>query len=556
MLTQDIDVSSGSSVLSGGNVKFTLSAYLGSILLAGSTGGAEVEVAFKNASGQPFSTTALGPLGGHVSNEGADLSLQQKIGLVPAGTMRITVTLTMSIYPYFEGYGYGAADSLSLVFNTLGTFSGSMLGHNLVLNPAAEEGLGVPPPAATPNIPGWSTYGASVAPYGGTGWIGTADPGPADRGVNVFWGYGPTSLTGPGDMYQDIDVSAAASLIDSAQVSYQVSAWLGALNSGPTPTLTYAFFDWSGKQLAATGQLGSASPAGTSLVVVSHSDTLPAGTRRVHIDVSFPSGYPLADDISFILATPSGPPVIEAGGLVSAGAVGGSTSIAAGSWIEIYGTNQGTSTVGWTAADFNNGVGPTLLGGVRVSVGGQAAFVDYVSSGQVNALLPSNTLTGPMPVSVTNSNGTSDPYYVYVNQIQPSLLAPAQFNIGGLQYVAALSSDGQTFALPAGSVFGVTSAPARPGQTVVMYGIGFGPVSDGVTAGTIATRQDSLTTPLEVMFGSTRAQITYAGLVSMSTGLYQINVVVPQIPSSNAVPITLNLGTATGSQKLYIAVQN
>ncbi len=209
----------------------------------------------------------------------------------------------------------------------------------------------------------------------------------------------------------------------------------------------------------------------------------------------------------------------------------------------------------WSGSDFTNGVGPTSLGGVTVSIGGQPAFVDYVSPGQIDALLPSNALTGVVPVTVTNSNGTSDSFYVEVIQTEPSLLAPATFNISGKQYVAAFNPDG-SFALPAGAVVGVPSTPATPGQTVVMYGVGFGPVSGWVTAGTLPTEQDSLTLPLVVTLGTSKAQLAYAGLAAGLTGLYQINVVVPQVATDNAVPITLSLGTAKGNQTLYIAVKD
>src|SRR6516165_620584 len=92
--------------------------------------------------------------------------------------------------------------------------------------------------------------GTSVAAYGGTGWIATSAPGPADRGVNLFVGGSQST------MYQELDVSPAATLIDSGKVTYEVSAWLGAGAPGGSPTVTYMFFDWSGKQLAPTANLG------------------------------------------------------------------------------------------------------------------------------------------------------------------------------------------------------------------------------------------------------------------------------------------------------------
>jgi uncharacterized protein (TIGR03437 family) len=293
---------------------------------------------------------------------------------------------------------------------------------------------------------------------------------------------------------------------------------------------------------------------GTGMGEASHADTLPSGTRLVHISMTFGPYYLIADDISFILAAPNGPPVIDPGGVVNLTAFGGGLLVGQGSWIEIYGRNLASTTASWSGSDFVNGVGPTDLQGVSVSIGGQPAYVNYVSPGQIDVLLPSSAMTGPAPITITNANGTSDPFYVQVNNTQPSLLAPSTFTISGKQYVAAFNPDG-TFALPANAVVGVASTPATPGQTIVMYGIGFGPVSDGVTAGTLPTQQDSLTLPLVVTFGSTKATLAYAGLANGLTGLYQINVVVPQLPANNAEPISLTLGNTSGSQTLYLAVQ-
>jgi len=543
-LTQTIDVSSGASIISGGNVKYTASAYLGSLRVGAENESftAQVTINFQNASGQNFSTVTLGPLAFVWSATG--MSLQQKIGLVPAGTVRIAVTLTLN-------KSLAIADNLSLVLSTLVTSPESVLGTNLVVNGDAEAGPGVAPPATTLYVPAWSTtYGASVAPYGGTGWITVSDPGPADRRVNLFWGW-----TDGTSSYQDIDVSPAASLIDSGQVTYQVSAWLGGIGSSRSPTLTYTFFDWSGMQLAVTGQLGPSSHSGTALVETSHSDTLPSGTRLVHIALSFQSGDSLADDIAFTLAAPSGPPVISPGGIISASAFGASSSIAPGTWIEIYGTDLASTTQSWSGSDFTNGVAPTILGGVSVSVGGQAAFIDYVSPSQVNALVPSDTPTGVVPVTVTNSNGASDDFWLVVNTAQPGLLAPGNFLISGKQYAVALFGDG-TYVLPEGAIAGLNSRPAQPGDEIVLYGIGFGLVTPNIPAGQLVQQANTLASAFEMSIDKTPANALYYGLASGFTGLYQFNVVVPAKPGSGAVPLTFTVDGVAGTQTLYLAVAN
>jgi uncharacterized protein (TIGR03437 family) len=537
-LTQIINVSSGASIISGGNVRFTASAYLGGTADFDYT--AQMTVAFQNASGQTFSSATVGPMRNPIPAPG--MSLQQQIGLVPSGTVLIAVTLTL------EGL-YSAADSLSLELATVGTSPSSVLGANLIVNGGAETGPSVAAPAVTLFVPGWSTAeGFSVTPYGGVGWIQTSDPGPPDRGVNLFWGG-----VGVGSMYQDIDVSPAASLVDSGQVTYQVSAWLGGL-LGSSPILTYTFFDWASNQLAPTAQLGPASHSGTALVDTSHSGALPSGTRRVRISLSLTSGDDFADDIAFTLIAPGAPPVITPGGIVSASAFGGFTAIAPGSWIEIYGSNLAPGTSNWTSAEFNNGVAPTSLGGVSVSIGGAPAFIDYVSPGQIDALVPSNAPTGAQELTVTNANGVSDGFGIIVNQTEPGLLAPFAA-IGGKQYVGALLPDG-TFALPANAVSGVASRPAIVGENLTIYGVGFGPVTPGVTAGTLVTQLNSLTTPFQFLFGSTQATVTYYGLAPSFTGLYQFDVTVPSVSANAAEPISITLGGVKGSQTLYIAVQN
>jgi uncharacterized protein (TIGR03437 family) len=546
-LTQNINVSSAASTIGGGNVKYTASAYLGSAKGSGLASPAQMSVAFENASGQTFSTITVGPLG----YDGDGMELQQQIGLVPAGTMTIVVTLSLSSgCENAAECDYGAADNLSLVLTPLGTSPSSVLGTNLIVNGNAEAGAGVPPDTTVAYVPGWATArSASVAPYGGTGWIQTTDPGPADRGVNLF--------CGPGDSYQDLDVSPAAALIDAGQVTYEVSAWLGGTSGSTSPTLTYEFFDWSGTQLAPTAQLGPSSHPGPGLIEVSHSGTLPSGTRRVHIALSFPNNLYTADDIAFTLAGPGGPPVITPGGIVSASAFGGFAAIAPGSWIEIYGNDlTASAALQWSGSNFTNGVGPTQLGDVTVSIGGKAAFIDYISPSQVNALVPSNAPVGPVEITVTNSVGASANFPIYVDQTQPGFLAPSSFMISGKQYVAALFTDGQTFALPQSAIPGVPSHPANVGDTLIIYGVGFGPVTGGFTAGTIVTAQNATTAPVQIFFNNTTVTPSYSGLAPSFTGLYQFNVVVPSVGANGAMPISFTLGGVKGTQTLYIAVGN
>ncbi len=135
-------------------------------------------------------------------------------------------------------------------------------------------------------------------------------------------------------------------------------------------------------------------------------------------------------------------PVIRTSqGVISASAYGGFSALAPGTWMEIYGTNLANVTSQtWGSADFKGNAAPTALGGTTVTIGGQPAFIDYVSPTQVNAQVPSNIAPGSQPVVVTTPGGSSAAYSIAVNATEPGLLAPAVFNLqGGTIHCSAVS---------------------------------------------------------------------------------------------------------------------
>jgi uncharacterized protein (TIGR03437 family) len=88
-----------------------------------------------------------------------------------------------------------------------------------------------------------------------------------------------------------------------------------------------------------------------------------------------------------------------------------------------------------------------------------------------------------------------------------------------------------------------------------MYGTGFGPVTPNVPVGDIPQRNTTLTSLLEVFIGGTRATVQYQGLTPGSAGVYQFNVVVPELATGgDLVPLTFTLDGVNGSQTLYTAV--
>jgi uncharacterized protein (TIGR03437 family) len=249
-------------------------------------------------------------------------------------------------------------------------------------------------------------------------------------------------------------------------------------------------------------------------------------------------------------------PGITPSGVITAGNYGAFPAIAPGTWVEIYGVNLATTlSQTWAGTDFNGNQAPTALGGTTVTIGGKAAFIDFVSPGQVNVQMPSGVAAGPQPVLVTTAGGSSAPYTVTVNTNEPGLLAPPAFVLKGTQNVVALFSNTLTYVLPV-NVSGAVTARARPGDSLTLYGIGFGQVTPEISAGQVVQQQNALQNTLRVTIGGVQANVTYAGFAPGYVGLYQFNVTVPGVPASDATPVAFTLGGTAGTQNLVIAIAN
>jgi uncharacterized protein (TIGR03437 family) len=251
------------------------------------------------------------------------------------------------------------------------------------------------------------------------------------------------------------------------------------------------------------------------------------------------------------------PTIRTSSGVISAGGYGGFSSIAPSTWIEIYGVNLATTLSRvWAGTDFNGIQAPTALGGTTVTVAGINAYVDYVSPGQVNVQVPSGVPLGQQPVVVMTAGGTSSAYSINVNTAEPGLLATALFIINGNQNIDAVFSNAlTTFVSPVG-ISGLTTAVAKTGDQITLYGIGFGPVTPNIPAGQIVQSTSEVQMNLQIAFAGVPAMVTYAGLAPGYVGLYQFNVVVPNVAASNTVPVTFSLGGIPSQQNLVIAVQN
>jgi uncharacterized protein (TIGR03437 family) len=96
------------------------------------------------------------------------------------------------------------------------------------------------------------------------------------------------------------------------------------------------------------------------------------------------------------------------------------------------------------------------------------------------------------------------------------------------------------------------STPAAPGETIALFGNGFGSTTPAPTDGTVISVYLPCATTPTVSVGGTSAAVTYCALVG--SGLYQVNVTIPAGTAPGDVPTTITFGTVTSTAVTTINV--
>jgi endoglucanase len=214
---------------------------------------------------------------------------------------------------------------------------------------------------------------------------------------------------------------------------------------------------------------------------------------------------------------------------------------ASATWTTIFGTNLSQTTRGWSASDFNGNLLPTMLGGVSVSIDGIPAYVAYVSPTQINVLAPDDSALGTVTVQVMSPSGTAS------SMVEKEAFSPAFFTFSN-NYAAAVHLNGTLVAPP--GLFPAAS-PAKPGETIELYGTGFGPTNPPSPTDQLVSHPEPTANDVTVSIGGTNCQVLFQGLVE--PGVYQFNVVVPEnIPSGDATLFAVIQGQPTPNVRLNI----
>ena len=163
-----------------------------------------------------------------------------------------------------------------------------------------------------------------------------------------------------------------------------------------------------------------------------------------------------------------------------------------------------------------------------MSVNGMAAPVLYASSTQVNAQIPFEISAGPATINAS-VGGT----------VVGSTSVAVQADAHGL----FLLSSGSAAVVNQDGVVNGPSQPAAVGSVIAAYLTGLGAVSPAVATGAAAAAipLSTVTGDVTATIGGLSASVQFAGLAPGFAGLYQVNVLVPQL-ASGSYPLQISVG--------------
>jgi uncharacterized protein (TIGR03118 family) len=235
-----------------------------------------------------------------------------------------------------------------------------------------------------------------------------------------------------------------------------------------------------------------------------------------------------------------------------------STALGPNTWVSIVkGGGLSATTRSWLSTDFIGNTLPTQLNGVSVSINGNPAAVSYVSPTQINFLTPPNLTSGTAQIQVNNNGLASASVSAPIASTAPAFFTLGTADAAGNTYIAAEHANG-SIAGPPSLVTGLTTTPYSAGETMVLYGTGFGPTNPLAPPGQLLTTALPAAAAPTVTVGGLPATVSFSGLVG--PGLYQLNVVLPAGTATGAtgataaVVVVATVGGAQSQAKAVVAV--
>jgi uncharacterized protein (TIGR03437 family) len=305
----------------------------------------------------------------------------------------------------------------------------------------------------------------------------------------------------------------------------------------------------SGGPWLGSSSITGTTPAGMTVSIDIYAGTttaLPPGTYKGAFTITPTTpGYTTSVTVPVTLVlsatVPANPPAISTtNGILNAASNQPGSGIVPNSYVTIKGTNLASITDTWNSS-IVGGQLPTSLDGVTVTFSGAPGYISYISPTQINVLVPQIDL-GSASVSVTNNGslGQGSSQTVGVSQY-----GPAFFVFGGSTQAIATRQD-YSYAAKSGTIAGLTTTPAKPGDVLILWGTGFGPTSPATLPGSVtpSDRAYSTSFPVTVTINNVPATVYGAALAPGLAGLYQVAIQVPPALGNGDWPIVATAGSA------------
>jgi len=230
---------------------------------------------------------------------------------------------------------------------------------------------------------------------------------------------------------------------------------------------------------------------------------------------------------------------------------------ASGGLFSMFGEDLGPEEGGATTPD-SEGRYPREVAGTEVWIGGRRVPLLYVSSGQINGVLPATSELNEGFASITfgEQTGWRAPARLRRNGIdrppQAVSLAPTA------PALFALAPD-QAAALNQNGTINGPDNPAIPGSVLVLFGTGGGDLDPPVETGRVVDGAPLrlVTQSVSATLAGRAAEVLYAGAApGLVSGVLQVNVLVPEdIDVLGALMIELTIGPVSSDrQRLNVTV--
>jgi len=342
-------------------------------------------------------------------------------------------------------------------------------------------------------------------------------------------------------------------VIDLTQIS--TAELFGAPGSGKV-TSYFTFATTGGSALnitgaTASGAFVSASVFSPSTIAITADPTgLAAGTYHGNVTISSNAANNAAVSVpvDFVVAS-AATPNISANGIVNP-ATFVAEPFSPGDIVAVFGNlfaSPGTAAT-------NPGLPPlaTTLGSAQVLVNGTSAPLYYVSPTQINVQLPYSLTVGQTATLQVVAGGVK-------GNLRPITVAASTPRLLVLSSGYALAFNLSDGSLPLPSSVAAppyVTHPAKPGDILEFFAVGFGQTSPAAVEGAPATGTPLQYAPTTTVgfgggiFAPPTVTVTplFSGLTPTQVGLYQINVTVPaNVPLGSAVTVNVTVGSGTAN---------